>query len=181
MRKHKHHIIPRYMGGSDDPSNLVELTVEEHAEAHRILWEKYGHWQDRLAWLGLLNIIDKDQIIDEMYKNRKVNRIPCTNFMTEEEITKWKTNMSKSRKGKPKSDKWKENASKRLSGSGNPMYGKEPWNKGKTGFSASLESKIKKGHPILYNGIEYYSIKEAARQNNISDYLVKKNSISISK
>lgn len=25
---HKHHIIPRHVGGSDDPSNLVELTVK---------------------------------------------------------------------------------------------------------------------------------------------------------
>ena len=33
--KHKHHIIPRHMGGTDDPSNLIELTIEEHAEAHR--------------------------------------------------------------------------------------------------------------------------------------------------
>jgi hypothetical protein len=29
------------MGGTNDPSNLVELTVSEHAEAHRLLWEKY--------------------------------------------------------------------------------------------------------------------------------------------
>jgi len=29
------------MGGTDDPSNLIELTVEEHAEAHRELWEQY--------------------------------------------------------------------------------------------------------------------------------------------
>lgn len=42
---HKHHVIPKHMGGTDHPSNLVTLTVEEHAEAHRILWEKYGHWQ----------------------------------------------------------------------------------------------------------------------------------------
>ena len=39
--KHKHHIIPKHMGGTDDPSNLIELTVEEHAEAHKILFEKY--------------------------------------------------------------------------------------------------------------------------------------------
>jgi hypothetical protein len=34
--KHKHHIIPKHMGGTDDSDNLVELTIEEHAEAHRI-------------------------------------------------------------------------------------------------------------------------------------------------
>lgn len=47
---HTHHIIPRHIGGTDDPSNLVELTVEEHAEAHRILFEQYGRWQDEVAW-----------------------------------------------------------------------------------------------------------------------------------
>jgi len=51
--KHKHHIIPRHMGGSDDPSNIVELTLEEHAEAHRVLFEQYGKLQDKIAWLML--------------------------------------------------------------------------------------------------------------------------------
>ena len=37
--KHMHHIIPRHAGGTDDLSNLVELTIEQHAEAHRKLYE----------------------------------------------------------------------------------------------------------------------------------------------
>ena len=41
------------MGGTDDSSNLVKLTVEQHAEAHRLLYEQYGHWQDYSAWMGL--------------------------------------------------------------------------------------------------------------------------------
>jgi DNA modification methylase len=48
MLKHKHHIIPKHQGGSDDPSNLVELTVEEHALAHKLLYEQYGKWEDIL-------------------------------------------------------------------------------------------------------------------------------------
>lgn len=53
---HKHHIIPKHLGGTDDPSNLVELTVQEHAEAHRLLYERDGRWQDYVAWQGLAQL-----------------------------------------------------------------------------------------------------------------------------
>jgi hypothetical protein len=62
---HKHHIIPRHAGGTDDPSNIVKLTVEEHAEAHRRLFEQYGRWQDELAWKGLTKMIGKEEIISK--------------------------------------------------------------------------------------------------------------------
>lgn len=51
------------MGGTDDPSNLVELTIEEHAEAHRKLFEQHGHWEDEIAWKGLAKMIDRAEII----------------------------------------------------------------------------------------------------------------------
>lgn len=56
---HKHHIIPRHMGGTDDPDNLVEVTVEQHALLHKQLWEDLGHWQDKVAWLTLSSQISK--------------------------------------------------------------------------------------------------------------------------
>jgi hypothetical protein len=63
MIKHKHHIVPKHMGGSDDNSNIIELTVEEHAEAHRKLYEQFGHLQDKLAWLGLEGLISTADIV----------------------------------------------------------------------------------------------------------------------
>jgi hypothetical protein len=63
--KHKHHIIPKHAGGSDDHSNIIELTIPEHAEAHRILYEKYGRKQDWLAWQGLLGLMTKEEIVKE--------------------------------------------------------------------------------------------------------------------
>jgi hypothetical protein len=64
--KHKHHIIPKYAGGNDDEINLVELTIEEHAEAHRKLYEKHGHWQDYLAWQGLAGLMKKEELVKKM-------------------------------------------------------------------------------------------------------------------
>lgn len=33
----RHHIVPRCMGGTDDPLNIVRLTAEEHYVAHQLL------------------------------------------------------------------------------------------------------------------------------------------------
>ena len=58
---HKHHIIPKHMGGTDDASNLIKLTVEQHAEAHRKLYEEHGHWQDYVAWKGLAGLVTSEE------------------------------------------------------------------------------------------------------------------------
>jgi len=63
--KHKHHILPTHAGGTDDPSNIVYLSILEHAEAHRVLWEQHGRKGDRLAWLALSGQIDKEEIQKE--------------------------------------------------------------------------------------------------------------------
>ena len=49
------------MGGSNDSSNLVELTVEEHALAHKRLYEDHGREEDRIAWLALSREISKEE------------------------------------------------------------------------------------------------------------------------
>ena len=70
MMKHINHIIPRYrckeLGINPDfPENLIELSVEEHAEAHKRLWEGGGRHEDYVAWITLTEQIGKEEIFLE--------------------------------------------------------------------------------------------------------------------
>ena len=76
------------MGGSDDPSNLIELTIEEHAEAHRKLYKEFGRVQDRRAWLGLAKMMTGKEIIKEI--------------LTSPKSEEHKRKISEAHKGKPK-------------------------------------------------------------------------------
>lgn len=105
MKKHKHHIIPKHAGGTDDPSNLITLTISEHAEAHRLLYEQHGRWQDRVAWLSLSGIMKDTERIYEILKNSNPGGYKHTDEA--------KMKISESRKGEK-----------------NPMYGKPSSNRG---------------------------------------------------
>lgn len=43
--KERHHIIPKSLGGSNDPSNFVDLTAREHFVAHFLLAKIHGGTQ----------------------------------------------------------------------------------------------------------------------------------------
>ena len=60
---HKHHIIPKHIGGTDDPSNMITLTIEEHAQAHLELYEKYNRWQDLCAYKALSGMIGNEEVL----------------------------------------------------------------------------------------------------------------------
>jgi hypothetical protein len=64
--KHKHHIKPKHEGGTDDPENLIELSIEEHVEIHRLLYEENGKIQDFLAWKGLAGLMTKEEIVKSL-------------------------------------------------------------------------------------------------------------------
>jgi hypothetical protein len=51
----KHHIIPKCLGGSDEQSNLVNLTPEEHYIAHQLLVKIYPN-SDSLVYAACMMI-----------------------------------------------------------------------------------------------------------------------------
>jgi hypothetical protein len=60
-RTHKHHIIPKYMGGTDEPENIVEVTVTQHAMFHFCNYQLWGNEEDRIAWRALSGLITLDE------------------------------------------------------------------------------------------------------------------------
>lgn len=48
----RHHIVPRCLGGTDLPENLVNLTAEEHYVAHQLLMKMYPK-HNGLVWAAI--------------------------------------------------------------------------------------------------------------------------------
>jgi len=66
IQYHKHHIIPRHAGGTDDPSNILKVNTAMHAYLHKCLFEEHGRWQDEIAWKGLSKQLGKQDLHREM-------------------------------------------------------------------------------------------------------------------
>jgi len=49
IEKHKHHIIPKHAGGTNNDDNLIEVSVEEHFILHYKRWKEFGDLNDLFA------------------------------------------------------------------------------------------------------------------------------------
>ena len=54
----RHHVIPRSLGGGDDPSNLVNVTAREHFIAHLLLTKCY-EGQERVKMLHAFGMMSR--------------------------------------------------------------------------------------------------------------------------
>ena len=48
---HRHHIIPRHVGGLDEEINFTYLTPREHVIAHFLLWKIYQRSEEHTSEL----------------------------------------------------------------------------------------------------------------------------------
>ena len=65
---HKHHIIPRYMGGTDDVQNLVEISITQHAMFHYCNYQLWNNIEDYVAWRGLSHQVSEAEFLIEKFK-----------------------------------------------------------------------------------------------------------------
>jgi hypothetical protein len=95
----KHHILPRSLGGDDDPSNIIVLSAREHFIAHLLLAKIYGGPMITAAYL----MSSRKQCTNRKYdylRTKFSNRL--------KEDTQRSLKISKSLTGKSKSKKHKE-------------------------------------------------------------------------
>lgn len=142
--RHKHHIIPKHAGGTDDATNLVDVSVEEHAELHFALYLTYGRWQDYRAALGLAGIIGKEEILYEMHAERaremtrnrrsykgeqnpfygKTHSVETRNLLKQKTKETWE-NQPHPWIGKKHTEESKQKMRENNKGKGNPNFGKK--------------------------------------------------------
>lgn len=142
----KHHIIPKSLGGTNDKENLASLTPREHFLVHRLL-VKMTTGQDnikmfwaihRMMYSGnrIVNShiyeICRKQFIEMLRKNPRYEDPVWRKQLAEKIFNSWQGNterrISASLQAK---ELWKQGKWKIKSGKENPMWGKDPWNKGK--------------------------------------------------
>lgn len=120
--KERHHIIPKCMGGGNSKDNLVDLSAREHFIIHWLLHRIYP---------------DNGSLAIAFYRCANIKNGLLPSSRSYEEARKVSSNAQSIMKKQKYKDGEITVWNKGLSGysiSSENMKGKEPWNKGKTGF-----------------------------------------------
>ena len=188
-----HHIIPKHMGGSDNPSNLIELTIEEHAQAHFNLWKQFGCMEDKIAWecLSGRKLSEEERILLSKSGFEKF-------LLDEDKVIKWKNKISNTLTGKTQSKEtrikksnslklaYKEGRKKVITNSDDARKryyennisqlmsegrkNSEKWKQSVTSDEYKKKKTLSdpRSKKVSINGIVYDSIREASKKTNIN-------------
>ena len=116
--KHKHHIIPKHAGGTDEPSNIMEVSVEEHAELHLALYLEHGKVADWVAYHMLSGKTTEAEIMRSKLLTER-------NLQRGSHSEETKRRISESRKGKPPWNKGKKASETHRENLSNAKKGKQ--------------------------------------------------------
>lgn len=150
-----HHIMPRCMGGSDDPSNLVELTPEEHLIAHKLLVQIHPDNVDLITTVFVMSGGRKGRFAgNKVYGWLKRRFSERRKGYKHAEETKQK--MSAASKGKPKSEAHRKRLSEVRTGKSRGPHSEEH----KRNLSAGIKSALKaKGRAPYFDDPKYQEIQ----------------------
>jgi hypothetical protein len=123
--KELHHIVPRCMGGSDDPDNLTYLSPRVHFVAHFLLWKLHRTSKLAHAFNMMCNKTSKGN--SRSPRNYAIARKAHSESMRSNNPMHRKEVADKISGDNHymKTQKWREYFSENRKGSKNPMYGKK--------------------------------------------------------
>lgn len=102
-----HHIVPRALGGSNLPDNLVKLTAREHFICHRLLVKMLlGSAKAKMVSAAYMMI--KKHTIGNLKLNKPSNRITSKSYaILREEYSKVAAENARNQSRKPHTAEWK--------------------------------------------------------------------------
>jgi len=111
-----HHIVPRCMGGSDEPENLIHLKPSEHLKAHRLLVEAYPDNKKLKSALWFMSHLNNVLLNEEEYEELRLLCRPALSTRKKGDCSpETLVKISKAHKGKIISDSHKLANSKAVS------------------------------------------------------------------
>ena len=153
---HKHHIVPRYLGGNDSPENLVLLHPYDHAIAHFVRWKMYGTHGDAWAFNRLKGWLDDGAFtVKGMCHSDGAKAMIGFHSKTRvrrphSEETKAKISAAKS--GKESNRKGARHSPETIEKMRVAHLGQKAWNKGLTGVNKAWNKGLKIDRPSPNKG-----------------------------
>lgn len=160
-----HHIVPKCIGGTEDPENFIYLTYEEHYQAHKLLVEENPEEKGLVYALWRMSN-GKHEVTPEQYAEaRKLFVDMKRRLPTPESVVKRFTTYSRGRKlsedtkqklriantGKVLSSEHRRKISEsrkgKYTGEVNPFYGKHHTEESKKKITANRRSYLGEANP----------------------------------
>jgi hypothetical protein len=158
----RHHVQPKCLGGSDDDSNIVRLTAEEHYVAHLLLVKIYPH-SEGLLWASfMMTGGNKNQ--GERHNN-KIYGWQRRKFA--ESVSKRMTGKPLSAHGKMRvseSNKLRVGMKYKKSGKSSPLKGIPKSDAHRRALSLAKQGKKRGPHSLLHRQRLSESIKAALKR-----------------
>ena len=155
----EHHIVPKCLGGSDEPINLVKLTAREHIIAHMLLSKMYPDNKKLITAVVSMT----------MYSKFTINRSDGIKRVSTRLLSKFREKYMISQKGKRLSKAHREKLSIAKLGKKRRAFSES------TKENISLGKKNKRyGTAIMdYNGTIFSTLSDCSRAHNIPSSTLK--------
>lgn len=140
--RERHHILPRSLGGGDEPRNIISLTAEDHIFAHLLLARIHGGRQ----WAPLIVMFRPAKQLGVRSRGRRARRIAALARRKngEQQIGKPRPDVSAKLKGRVFSAETREKLSKAAAGRVDSPTTRAKRSAASTGrvFSAERNAKV---------------------------------------